>query len=63
MTRRDYLLIAAALKRAEPQDGSHHGDAAREQWAHTCAVVADSIRVNNAAFDVPLFLTNCGVQS
>ena len=57
MTRKDYLMLAAALKRARdntPQDNHIGVEVAASNIAHTIAE-------GNPSFDVERFLRNAGV--
>jgi hypothetical protein len=65
MTRKDYILIAAALKEAKrqiPEGGAH---ATWEYIANATAacVLAHSLASDNPRFDRARFLAACGVQS
>jgi hypothetical protein len=68
MTRRDYILIAAAIKEAqhaiygkEPTEA--HGPL-MDGAAYAAEYIADAIaRDNPRGFDRALFLKNAGVQS
>ena len=58
MTRKDYLLLADALKqsalgRAVMGDG----------WLCAVEAIADALKKSNPRFDRALFLKNCGVQT
>ena len=59
MTRRDYELIAQALKVARPHEPAdpfeHH------QHTRVCHVIAGSLKADNPGFDYQLFLDNAGV--
>lgn len=60
MTRKDYILIAEALKEAH----AYAIDAARRLGVASAAYhVADALAYDNPRFDRELFLRNCGVQS
>lgn len=62
MTRRDYELIAQALKVAQPDDVSYHADAQWEQHNHVCNVIAGTLKADNPAFDYALFMVNAGMR-
>lgn len=61
MTRKDYLLIAEALKSVSPQgpwvdEGDH-------QHKADCCAIADALAADNPNnFNREQFLSNCGVQ-
>lgn len=60
MTRRDYELIARALKRSAPTLSAHPE---RSQWVVSINYVADALYQDNPRnFDRALFLVNCGVN-
>lgn len=62
MTRKDFVLLAQALKNSAP--GAGILDSARHlQYARTCAFVADILATTNPRFDRARFLTACGVTS
>jgi hypothetical protein len=74
MTRKDYILIAAALKgdAAHLQANAVYSDystmpswnkGAYDQWNTTVLAVADALARDNARFDRARFLTACGVAS
>lgn len=65
MTRKDYETLAAALKRSKPSDVATCGPYLglfRTQWTIDCEAIAQCIAKDNRAFDVNLFLRNCGVE-
>ena len=59
MTKKDFILIAAALKATQPSY------AARAQVAHdiTINAIADALATTNPLFDRARFLAACGVPS
>jgi hypothetical protein len=63
MTRKDYVLIAAALKAA--RDEIPVGGAGAEYLANSVAArhIANALASDNARFDRARFLAACGVQS
>ena len=63
MTRRDYELIAQALKVARPHDTSYHADAQWEQHNHVCNVIAGALTADNPGFDYELFMVTAGMRS
>lgn len=65
MTRKDYILIAEALRRAAPNlDVVRPATANMHmQHEHDCQMVANALAADNAAFDRARFLKACGVQS
>ena len=63
MTRKDYVLIAAALAAAGQTYSARLIAEARDQWVEDCHALADALARDNARFDRERFLTACGVQS
>lgn len=63
MTRKDYILLAEALKNARPVSGLPSSPARFTQWSDDCESVADALAAQSRGFDRELFLRNCGVQS
>jgi hypothetical protein len=59
MTRKDYVLIAAAIKAAYQtfDKPSNHANGAR----HVAHTLADTLATDNPRFDRDRFLTACGV--
>jgi hypothetical protein len=59
MTRKDYILIAAAIKGARAQFPKQtlHGSRLVAEY------IADALAHDNPRFDRARFLTACGVQS
>jgi hypothetical protein len=65
MTRKDYILLAEALAKAQPEDVhcTVAGSAIRHgQHMRDCKAVADALCVA-PGFDRARFLKACGVQS
>lgn len=65
MTRNDYLIIAAALKRAANREPLDQRTTNTEKLQHKicCIEVANAIACGNPKFDRDRFLKNAGVQS
>lgn len=61
MTRKDYVLLAAALRRARPDSFSE--EPARVQFVTDCMNIATALANTNPRFDRERFLTACGVSS
>lgn len=67
MTRKDYVLIADAVRSTKPVSGPGlsaaelTGQQAQYEW--TAGVLAGRLAVTNPRFDRQRFLTACGVQS
>jgi hypothetical protein len=59
MTRKDYVLIAAAFKRSQPNDGP----AAYRVWQAAACALADDLVSTNPRFDRERFLKAAGVRS
>jgi hypothetical protein len=68
MTRKDYILIAAALLKSKPVHNPAIDDnairiASELQFAASVVSVATALGSDNAAFDRARFLKAAGVQS
>ena len=63
MTRKDYPMLAEALRKAEPPDASYHGEDEYTGWKRAVRGVAEALAEDNRAFDKDRFLRDCGVQS
>jgi hypothetical protein len=61
MTRKDYVLIAAALRESHIYD--EHEATALNQHAFTARCLSAALAKDNPRFDRERFLTACGVQS
>ena len=59
MTKKDYVLIAAALKSARDAEYLIQSQGVDTAARHICSVLADE----NPKFDRARFLAACGVQS
>jgi len=64
MRRRDYELIAQALKNARPKGNAEFGPCPRmyQGWLRSVESVGSVMELDNAAFDYQLWLHNCGVE-
>lgn len=71
MTRKDFQLIADAIRQAKPtakiHDGSTQTDrdfsyAANVQWSYTVNRISEALQSTNDRFDTELFLKACGVE-
>jgi len=60
MRRRDYELIAQALKNVRPHPRLEAGHNAG--WLRAVESVGAALELDNAAFDYQLWLHNCGVE-
>jgi len=64
MTRKDYVLLATALRNARP--GFYHdvtqASPAQTVWLASAYSVADALTKDNPRFDSDRFLTACGVN-
>lgn len=61
MTRKDYVLLAAALLQACPVISVPN---IWDQYVRDCTAIADALSADNQrGFDRELFLRNCGVLS
>lgn len=65
MTRKDYILIAAALRVARPAviPGSNviMNGTARSVWYACVTAVANALKADNARFEASRFFDACGV--
>ncbi len=61
MTRKDYVLIAEALKKARPTPSDYNS--AHVQFRADVTLIADALANDNPRFDRERFLKACGVQS
>ena len=59
MTRKDYVLIAAALLTQRPGRESY----TMSQWLCDVQVICNALAQDNPRFDRERFLKACGVQS
>ena len=59
MTRRDYELIAQALKVARPHQPANPHE--NHQHLRVCNVIAGALKADNPAFDYQLFMANAGM--
>ncbi|MGH7179106.1 MAG: hypothetical protein ACREJC_17140, partial [Tepidisphaeraceae bacterium] len=57
MTRKDYILLAVALRNARPPDGETRN--ARLAWLAAVCGVADACTRDNPRFDSDRFLNAC----
>ena len=63
MTRKDYVLIAAAMLKSKPDDFDCNvlpGIAYETQWLFDCDTLANALAEDNDAFDKVMFLSACG---
>lgn len=65
MTRKDYELIADAIKRAMPIAAICADDLPRirQGWANTALTLARTLADENSRFDRAKFLKACGVEA
>lgn len=66
MTRKDYILLACALRRSRPAEQYHKTsklayDLLTVQWQADCHYMAGVLAADNPRFQQQLFLDNCGV--
>jgi hypothetical protein len=59
MTRRDYEIIAQALKVARPHQPADPYE--NHQHLRVCHVIAGTLKADNPAFDYDLFMRNTGM--
>ncbi len=62
MTRKDYILIAAAIKAAATEYPDERPDA-KQQQEDVAFSIAEALASDNPRFDRERFLKACGVQS
>lgn len=65
MTRKDYVLLANALRNARPTMYTHAARMDHEtnvRWLATVCSVSDALTKDNARFDSDRFLTACGAH-
>lgn len=68
MTRKDFELIAAALRASrpipkhEPYALDHYELIARDTYSNAANALADALRSTNPRFDRARFLSACGVS-
>lgn len=58
MTRKDFQLIADALKNSKPTTGEARS--IHDQWNLTVSNIADSLATTNPGFNRRLFVKACG---
>lgn len=68
MTRKDYELIAAALRKSSPRFRAGIVDTARHaahcaQWQCDANMLANALAGDNPRFDLRRFLIACGVET
>jgi hypothetical protein len=65
MTRKDYELIASALRssRLHLPSNDERQAGAKDQWETTVEEVADDLERENPRFDRNKFLTACGLEA
>jgi hypothetical protein len=67
MTRKDYILIAEALKSVDPQPTTPGDDRVCRRtyqgWSCACIAVCNALANDNPRFDRDRFLKACGVAS
>lgn len=60
MTRKHYVMLAAALARSKPE--RFHAGAEDAQWRWDCRVIAEALAADNERFDRERFLKACGIE-
>lgn len=58
MTKKDYILIAAAIRRARNANPNDHA-VARDTLEHVAREIADDLKRDNGRFDRARFLAAC----
>lgn len=56
MSRKDYIIIANALRLAKPKD---KGMAGLDVWYSAIRMIATALQVDNSAFDKDKFIKAC----
>jgi hypothetical protein len=62
MTKKDYILLARALKDARTHADVEGGDMRTPTVDETSGFIADALQRDNPRFDRDRFLTACGVN-
>lgn len=65
MTRKDYQLLAEALKKAKPGSDYNYSpsnEGTLTQWRVTCSLVAGALAVDNSCFNQDIFFAACGIE-
>lgn len=64
MTKRDYIVLANALKNARPLFGSTVNIRTIKygQWQQDVAHITQALQANDSRFNAELFLKACGVN-
>lgn len=60
MTRKDYVLIAEALKRSRPIERTFHSAVQLEQWRYDRDWLANYLKAGNPRFDIDRFVAATG---
>jgi hypothetical protein len=67
MTKKDYIALAAALKRMKPAlgptDSAKLHAVSLHQWSHDVVAIMEVCRGGNPKFDRNKFVTACGVPN
>lgn len=69
MTRKDYVLIAAALRKSKPAQVDARSSRAKcygeavATWAGCVSATAAALAADNPLFDSERFLAACGVEA
>ena len=58
MTRKDYVLIAAAMLGSKPR--KYEGICCKTAWLCDCDALVDALEADNDRFDKVIFLKACG---
>ena len=66
MTKKDFVLLAAALKSEKPEAAGYHSEDTEHvrmlSWKAACFAIADACATTNPLFDRPKFLDACGTN-
>ena len=63
MTKKDYIIIAEALKNAEPTETENDSGTAVSAWVKSIIKVCQALGRQNPRFDGQKFLTACGINN
>ncbi len=61
MTKKDYILIAQALKESEPTEHENEYGTAISAWVNAVNKLANTLQTENVKFDRARFISACGL--
>lgn len=62
MSRKDYIILARALKNSKPDLHPQLRGALIDIWVRTCKEISATLAADNPRFDHARFLQACGVE-